>query len=42
MEIGQASKLVIEHRFELAIDSFNKLLEISPDDVGVMSLHANI
>jgi tetratricopeptide (TPR) repeat protein len=37
-----ASKLVLEHKYDLAKEIFAKLLEISPDDVEVMTLHANI
>ncbi len=40
--IGLGSKLVIEHKFDQAKDIFMKLLEISPEDIEVMSLHANI
>jgi tetratricopeptide (TPR) repeat protein len=40
--IATASKLVIEHKYEMAKDVFMKLLNLSPDDVEVMTLHANI
>ncbi len=40
--IGLASKLVIEHKYDLAKDVFTKLLNLRPDDVEVMALHANI
>jgi len=37
-----ASKLVIEHKYDNAKDVFTRLLEISPDDIEIMTLHANI
>ncbi|HWQ96364.1 MAG TPA: tetratricopeptide repeat protein [Candidatus Methylomirabilis sp.] len=37
-----ASNLVLEHNYDLAKEIFGKLLEISPEDVEVMTLHANI
>ncbi len=40
--IGLASKLVLEHKYDLAKDVFTKLLNLRPDDVGVMALHANV
>ncbi len=40
--IGLASKLVIEHKYDLAKDVFTKLLNLRPYDVEVMALHANI
>ena len=40
--IGLASKLVIEQKYDLAKDVFTKLLNLRPDDVEVMALHANI
>ncbi len=40
--IGFASKLVIEHKYDAAKDVFTKLLEVSPNDVEIMALHANI
>ena len=40
--IGLASKLVLEHKFDQAKDVFEKLLKIRPDDIEVMTLHANI
>lgn len=40
--IGLASKLVIEHKYDLAKDVFTKLLNLRPFDVEVMALHANI
>ncbi len=40
--IALASKLVIEHKFGMAKDVFEKLLKLTPHDVEVMTLHANI
>jgi tetratricopeptide (TPR) repeat protein len=40
--IALASKLVLENKFDLAKDVFSKLLNIHPNDVEVMALHANI
>ncbi len=40
--IGLASKLVIEHKFAQAKDVFEKLLTLSPVDVEVMTLYANV
>ena len=40
--IGLASKLVIENKLDQAKDVFTKLLNLRPDDVEVMTLHANI
>ncbi len=40
--IGLASKLVIEHEYEMAKDVFMRLLDLWPEDVEVMSLHANV
>jgi hypothetical protein len=40
--IAAASKLVIEHQYEMAKDVFMKLLNINPNDLEVMTLHANI
>jgi hypothetical protein len=40
--IGLASKLVIEHKYEMAKDVFMKLLDLWPEDVEVMSLYANV
>jgi len=40
--IALASKLVLEHKFDMAKDVFKKIAKISPDDVEVMTLHANI
>jgi len=37
-----AANLVLEHKYDLAKEIFAKLLEISPEDVEVMTLHANI
>jgi tetratricopeptide (TPR) repeat protein len=37
-----ASKYVLEHRYEDAKDVFEKLLQLSPNDVEIMALHANI
>jgi predicted Zn-dependent protease len=40
--IGLAAKLVIENKLDQAKDVFTKLLNLRPDDVEVMTLHANI
>ena len=40
--IAAASKLVIEHQYDMAKDVFTKLLTLSPNDLEVMTLHANI
>jgi tetratricopeptide (TPR) repeat protein len=40
--IGLASKLVLEHKFDQVKDVFTKLLNLRPDDVEVMALHANV
>jgi len=40
--IGLASKLVLENKYDLAKDIFTKLLNLRPDDVEVMALHANV
>jgi tetratricopeptide (TPR) repeat protein len=40
--IGLAAKLVLEHKLDQAKDVFSKLLNLRPDDVEVMTLHANI
>lgn len=40
--IALASKLVLEHKFDMAKDVFKKITKISPDDVEVMTLNANI
>jgi len=40
--MGLASKLVLEHKYDLAKDVFTKLLNLRPDDVEVMALHANV
>jgi len=37
-----AANLVLEHKYDLAKEIFAKLLELRPDDVEVMTLHANI
>jgi tetratricopeptide (TPR) repeat protein len=37
-----ASKYVLEHRYDAAKDVFEKLLQLSPNDVEIMALHANI
>lgn len=42
MEIMLASKYVLENRYEAAKDVFEKLLQLSPNDVEIMALHANI
>ncbi|MDO8725140.1 MAG: tetratricopeptide repeat protein [Candidatus Methanoperedens sp.] len=34
--------MVIEHKYDLAKDVFTKLLNLCPDDVEIMALHANI
>ena len=40
--IALASSLVLENKYDLAKDVFTKLMSLSPDDVEVMTLHANI
>ncbi len=40
--IALASSLVLEHKYDMAKDVFTKLMDISPEDVEVMTLHANI
>ena len=40
--IGLAAKLVLEQKYEMAKDVFMKLLDLSPEDVEVMSLYANV
>lgn len=40
--IGLASKLVIEREYDMAKNVFMKLLDLCPDDVETMTLHANI
>jgi len=40
--IALASSLVLEHKYDMAKDVFTKLMDISPEDVEVMALHANI
>ena len=40
--IAAASKLVIEHEYGMAKDVFMKILDIYPNDLEVMTLHANI
>jgi len=40
--IGLAAKLVLEHKYDQAKDVFTKLLNLRPDDVEIMTLHANI
>ncbi len=37
-----ASKMVLEHRYGAAKDVFAKVLELCPNDIEVMTLHANI
>ncbi len=37
-----AANLVLEHKYDLAKEIFAKLLELRPEDVEVMTLHANI
>ena len=37
-----ASKHVLEHRYDAAKNVFEKLLQLSPNDVEIMALHANI
>ncbi len=37
-----ASKLALEHEYENARDIFRKILELNPDDIEVMTLHANV
>jgi hypothetical protein len=38
--IAAASKLVVEHQYDMAKDVFSKLLTLSPNDLEVMTLHA--
>ncbi len=40
--IGLASKLVIEHKFGMAKDVFEKLLKLTQHDIEVMTLYANL
>ncbi len=40
--IVYASELVLKHKYEQAKDVFMALLEICPNDVEIMTLHANI
>lgn len=40
--IATASKLVIEQKYDMAKDVFMKLLNLSPNDLEVMTLYANI
>ncbi len=40
--IGFASKLVLERKYDEAKDVFTRLLELSPNDAEVMTLHANL
>ena len=40
--IATASKLVLERQYEMAKDVFMKLLNLSPNDLEVMTLYANI
>ncbi len=42
MGIILASKMVLEHRYNAAKDVLAKLLELCPNDIEVMTLHANI
>jgi len=37
-----ASKYVLENRYDAAKNVFEKLLQLSPNDVEIMALHANI
>lgn len=37
-----ASKYVLENRYDTAKNVFEKLLQLSPNDVEIMALHANI
>ncbi len=37
-----ASKMVLQHRYGAAKDVFAKVLELCPNDVEVMALHANV
>ncbi len=41
MGIWLASKYVLEHRYKAAKDMFEKLLQLSPNDVEIMALYAN-
>jgi Tfp pilus assembly protein PilF len=40
--IWLASKYVLEHRYDAAKDMFEKLLQLSPNDVETMALYANV
>lgn len=40
--IALASSLVLENKYDMAKDVFEKLTSISPGDIEVMTLHANI
>ncbi len=42
MGIWLASKYVLEHRYKAAKDMFEKLLQLSPNDVEIMALYANV
>jgi len=42
MGIWLASKYILEHRYKAAKDMFEKLLQLSPNDVEIMALHANV
>jgi len=42
MGMWLASKYVLDHRYKAARDVFEKLLQLSPNDVEIMTLHANI
>jgi tetratricopeptide (TPR) repeat protein len=42
MGIMLASKYVLEHRYKAAKDIFEKLLQLSPNDVEIMALYANV
>ncbi len=40
--IALASALALENKYDMAKEIFTKLMDISPADVEVMTLHANI
>lgn len=42
MGIWLASKYILEHRYKAAKDMFEKLLQLSPNDVEIMALYANV
>ncbi len=42
MGIWLASRYILEHRYKSAKEVFEKLLQLSPDDVEIMALYANV